>query len=182
LFSIAPIEDFDITQFDVKTTFLYGEIYMDQPIGFVDKTNPTIVYKLKFALYGSCQAMKAWNQSFNNFLTTYGLSCSDVDSCVYFCEDACLLIAIFINVGLVYNPKITQVDDILIHIGKTFTIVKGMFDVCVSLHITKDQARHCTQLDQTRYILKTLEKFDYINVHGITIPTYLNAHLNDATC
>jgi hypothetical protein len=47
LLSIATIENFDITQFDVKMTFLYVEIYMDQPIGFVDKTNPTIVYKLK---------------------------------------------------------------------------------------------------------------------------------------
>jgi hypothetical protein len=73
--------------------------------------------------------MQAWNQCFNNFLTTYGLSPNDVDPCVYFCEEACLLIAIFINVGLVYNPKITQIDDILIHIGKNFTIIKGMFDV-----------------------------------------------------
>ncbi|GKE94952.1 retrovirus-related pol polyprotein from transposon TNT 1-94 [Tanacetum coccineum] len=49
---------------DVKTTFLNGimreEVYVSQPVGFVDKDNPNHVYKLKKALYGLKQAPRAW--------------------------------------------------------------------------------------------------------------------------
>jgi len=45
----------DITQFDVRTTFLYGEIgeeiFLEQPLGFVDDENPTEVCRLVEALY-----------------------------------------------------------------------------------------------------------------------------------
>jgi hypothetical protein len=54
-------------------------------------------------------------------------------------------------------------------------------NVYVGFHITRDYTRHCTQLDQTRYILKTLYKLGYVDAHVIIIPKKLNACLEDAT-
>jgi histone deacetylase 1/2 len=52
---VTTTEDMDITQFDVRTTFLYGEIgeeiFLEQPLGFVDDENPTEVCRLVEALY-----------------------------------------------------------------------------------------------------------------------------------
>nr|GFC34135.1 retrovirus-related Pol polyprotein from transposon TNT 1-94 [Tanacetum cinerariifolium] len=53
-----------VYQMDVKTAFLKGnlreDVYVRQPDGFVDPDNPNHVYKLKKALYGFKQALRAW--------------------------------------------------------------------------------------------------------------------------
>jgi hypothetical protein len=67
-------------------------------------------------------------------------------------------LAFLLTMDLFCNLKTRQVDDILVYMGKArlFFITKGMLEVYVGLHITRDYTRHCTQLDQTRCILKTL--------------------------
>ena len=55
----------NITQFDVCTAFLYGEIkeeiYMTQPIGFEDPNQARMVCRLQKALYGLQQSSRVWN-------------------------------------------------------------------------------------------------------------------------
>ena len=51
MLAIAAYHDYEIWQMDVKTAFLNGElledVYMTQPEGFVDPTNPNKVWKLQ---------------------------------------------------------------------------------------------------------------------------------------
>ncbi|GJT15495.1 putative ribonuclease H-like domain-containing protein [Tanacetum coccineum] len=55
---------FIVYQMDVKSTFLYGkideEVYVSQPLGFLDPKYPQKVYKVVKALYGLHQAPRAW--------------------------------------------------------------------------------------------------------------------------
>lgn len=50
-----------VRQFDVKNAFLtrdlQDDVYMVQLEGFIDKSKPYFVYKLKIALYGLKQAL-----------------------------------------------------------------------------------------------------------------------------
>nr|GEX99172.1 hypothetical protein [Tanacetum cinerariifolium] len=63
----ASFMDFTVYQMDVKSEFLYGiieeEVYVSQPLGFVDPEFPNRVYKVEKALYGLHQAPRAWSLS-----------------------------------------------------------------------------------------------------------------------
>ena len=69
-----------LRQLDVNNAFPHGhlleDVYMAQPPGFVDKSNPTHVCHLKKALYGLKQAPCAWYHELQQFL----LSCGFVNS------------------------------------------------------------------------------------------------------
>ncbi|GKA12418.1 retrovirus-related pol polyprotein from transposon TNT 1-94 [Tanacetum coccineum] len=62
LLAYACALDFKLFQMDVKSAFLngfiYEEVYMAQPPGFINFEKPDHIYKLKKALYGLKQALK----------------------------------------------------------------------------------------------------------------------------
>jgi hypothetical protein len=72
ILALAALEDMEIHQMDVKTTFLKGklekEIYMEQPQGFVHEGGEHLVCKLHKSLYGLKQSPKAWNPKLGVFL------------------------------------------------------------------------------------------------------------------
>jgi hypothetical protein len=60
ILSLVAVEDLNLEQLDVKTTFLHGdleeEIYMQQPQGYEVKGKENLVCRLKKSLYGLKQA------------------------------------------------------------------------------------------------------------------------------
>ncbi|GJT41903.1 retrovirus-related pol polyprotein from transposon TNT 1-94, partial [Tanacetum coccineum] len=76
-----------VYQMDVKMTFLNGifceEVYITQPDGFVDPDNPDHVYRLKKALYGLNQALRAWYDLLSLFLLSHGFSKGTVDPTLF---------------------------------------------------------------------------------------------------
>lgn len=85
LLTIAATENMVLTQFDVCTAFLYGEleeeIFMRQPEGYEDGTNR--VCRLKKSLYGLKQAPRCWNKKFGHFISTQGFKVSEYDPCLF---------------------------------------------------------------------------------------------------
>ncbi|GKC68890.1 putative RNA-directed DNA polymerase [Tanacetum coccineum] len=72
---------------DVKTAFLNDElkeeVYVSQSKGFVDKDNPSHVYKLKKAMYGFKQAPRAWYDMLSSFLISQHFSKGAVDPTLF---------------------------------------------------------------------------------------------------
>ncbi|GJT51703.1 ribonuclease H-like domain-containing protein [Tanacetum coccineum] len=62
--SLKLSHDWPIHQLDVKNAFLHGSlserVYMHQPPGFTDLTNPDYVCRLQRSLYGLKQALCVW--------------------------------------------------------------------------------------------------------------------------
>ncbi|GJW89283.1 retrovirus-related pol polyprotein from transposon TNT 1-94 [Tanacetum coccineum] len=77
----------DLFQMDLKSAFLNSfmneEIYMAQPLGFIDFANPNHVYRLKKALYGLKQAPKAWYDRLKAFLIKHDCTMGMVDNTLF---------------------------------------------------------------------------------------------------
>ncbi|GJT27699.1 retrovirus-related pol polyprotein from transposon TNT 1-94 [Tanacetum coccineum] len=86
LLAYACALDFKLYQIDMKSAFLNGfineEVYVAQPLGFIDFTKPNYVYRLKKALYGLKQAPKAWYDRLKAFLK-YDYSMGMVDNTLF---------------------------------------------------------------------------------------------------
>ena len=86
LLGIVTMHDFE--QFNVKTTFLHGEleedIYMQQLKGFIVLRKENCVCLLKKSLYDLKQSPRHWYKRFDSFMTTHDFKRSNYDSCVYF--------------------------------------------------------------------------------------------------
>ena len=72
---------------DIKSDFLNGEIeeevYVKQPLGFVNPNKPDHVYKLHKALYGLKQAPRAWYECLTKFLIEKGFEIGKIDSILF---------------------------------------------------------------------------------------------------
>nr|GEX42957.1 copia protein [Tanacetum cinerariifolium] len=79
--------DFKLFQMDVKSVFLNGfineEVYVAQPLGFIDFKKPDHVYKLKKALYGLKQEPKAWYDILKAFLIKHEYKLGMVDNTLF---------------------------------------------------------------------------------------------------
>jgi hypothetical protein len=102
---------------DVKSAFLNGdlteEVYVSQPPGFVINDMEGKVLRLKKALYGLCQAPRAWNAKLHNTLLSLGFTRSPSEHTVYARGDTSsrLLIGVY-------------VDDLIITGGSKLEITK----------------------------------------------------------
>ena len=80
--------DFELEQLDVKMTFLHGNleevIYMEQPLGFIEKGQENKVCLLLKSLYGLKQSPCQWYKRFDDFMMFEGFLKSKYNACVYF--------------------------------------------------------------------------------------------------
>jgi hypothetical protein len=86
--SYAAAMDLELTQFDIKTAFLYAKLKETsehyEPEGFVVEGKEDHVCQLLKSLYGLKQAPFEWNEEFNEFILAFGLVRSEADPCIYF--------------------------------------------------------------------------------------------------
>nr|GEY49106.1 putative ribonuclease H-like domain-containing protein [Tanacetum cinerariifolium] len=97
----ASFMDFIVYQMDVKSAFLYGtieeEVYVNQPLGFVDPEFPDRVYKVKKALYGLHQALRAWYETLYTYLLDNGFRRGTIDKTLFIkkIKDDILLVQVY---------------------------------------------------------------------------------------
>ncbi|GKC35656.1 retrotransposon protein, putative, ty1-copia subclass [Tanacetum coccineum] len=87
LIAITAFYDYEIWHMDVKTAFLNGylfkEVYMTQPKGFVNPKYPNDVCKLKRSIYGLKQASRQWNKRFDDKIKKFSFTQNRDEPCVY---------------------------------------------------------------------------------------------------
>jgi hypothetical protein len=88
---------------DVRWAFLNGdlekEVYVHQPVGFVESDNAHKVLKLRKALYGLRQAPRAWNAKLDATLVSLGFARCQLDHALYRRgdDDDFLLVGVYVD-------------------------------------------------------------------------------------
>nr|GEV09008.1 uncharacterized mitochondrial protein AtMg00810-like [Tanacetum cinerariifolium] len=75
------------------------EVYVSQPLGFVDPEFPDRVYKVEEALYGLHQAPKAWYETLSTYLLDNGFKKGTIDKTLFIkkIKDDILLVQLFVD-------------------------------------------------------------------------------------
>ena len=76
LLALAAHEGWKVHHMDVKSAFLNGdlreEVYVSHPLGFIVGNDDGKVLHLRKALYGLCQAPRAWNAKLDESMISLG--------------------------------------------------------------------------------------------------------------
>ena len=187
LLAVAAHHQLHLMQFDVKTAFLHGDleetIFMDQPANFEDGSGR--VCRLLKGLYGLTQAPRQWNRKFDNFLQRWGLQPTKTDPCIYHCrqkERGMVLLAIYVDDGLLCCEKESTQDEILIELRKSFEVTAGTANTYVGLEIKYSRQEGKVSVCQTGYIDQVLQRFGMTNCKSINTPADTHGKLTKSMC
>ncbi len=154
ILALATIEDMEIHQMDVKTTFLNGDleedIYMEQPKGFTEG-DEHLVCKLHKSLYSLKQFPRAWNQKLDVFLKNIEFVKSDVNFNVYVTQvgDVKFFIVVYIDdFILVCNnkDKLLQMKE---ELSQKFQMKNlGYLHFFLSMEVERDHAQCLLYINQ----------------------------------
>ena len=173
LIALTAAKNWNIKQFDVKTAFLHGdlkeEIYLEPPEGA--NIPDGFVCLLQKSLYGLKQAPRCWNEKFDHFMTKHNFKKSKVDNCVYIdtVNEECVLLALYVDDGLVISNKQETVELFLKEIGKYFEIKIMDIGQYVGMEIVKKKDGSFF-IHQKNYIEKILKKFGMTDANPVSIP------------
>ncbi|GJU71022.1 retrovirus-related pol polyprotein from transposon TNT 1-94 [Tanacetum coccineum] len=166
LLAYACALDFNLFQMDVQSAFLKGlinkEVYVAQPLGFIDFEKLDHVYKLKKALYGLKQAPKAWYDRLKSFLIKHKYKIGMVDNTLFTVKKSSNLIIVQI-----------YVDDIIVSLtcldmcAWEFTKTADEFDMGMMGELTSSLDYQINKMEDVVFfnhlnILKNAKKFGLI--------------------
>ena len=177
ILAIANQLDMEIHQMDVQTAFLNGtlehEIYMKQPIGFVQKGKENFVCKLEKGLYGLKQSARCWYQMLNDYLQKVDYQQCPSDPCVYWkCSSRGLIImAIHVDDLIIVSndsQMLAQEKNIL---SKRFAMHDlGEAHFILGMKITRDRQSRTLWLTQENYLSEVIEKFGMKDCRIVATP------------
>lgn len=163
ILALSAKHGWEVHQMDVKSAFLneelLEEVYVVLPEGFVKDKKERMVYKLLKALYGLRQAPRAWYTRLNRYLKELGFSKCPYEHAVYTRREG----NEFLIVG-VYADDLIITGSYVENIKRFKKQMKGEFEMTdlgklsYYLGIEVSQEKECTQLKQTAYAYRMLEK------------------------
>lgn len=146
---------------------------MRQPEGYDDGTGR--VCRLDRSLYGLKQAPRSWNKRFVDFMKKENMICSTADSCLFMRErnGSKLLVAIYVDDGLVAGTNLDEITPFIENLEKEFQIKIGSLDYYLGVQITRFDDGSIF-LNQSTYTKRVLEKFGMLKSNAVAIPCEKN--------
>lgn len=174
LLSHAAKENLHVKTFDIKTAFLNGDlqedIYMSQPEGYQDGSNK--VCKLLKSIYGLKQAPKAWNAKLTGFLEGLGFESTDDDPCLFYNNSCTIILAIFVDDGLVIGKCKTKIENVLSNLAKKFEVTSDnpSQGKIYYLGMKIDLKKNGIFLNQAKYTQNMLNQYGFSDAYAVSTP------------
>ena len=170
---------------DVTTAYLNGkldcEVYMEQPIGFVDPKHSDYVCKLLKSLYGLKQSARCWNSTLDNFLKSNGYRQSDADQCIYIKHvienDLFVIFALYVDdiVPVSNNVEMLCVEKEIL--CKEYEMVdNGEADYFLNLVIKRNRVERTLSISHPKYLQGILKRFRMEECNPVSTPMETGAH------
>eukprot|EP00253_Pinus_taeda_P016675 PITA_16675 len=161
--SLAASFKWEVHQMDVKSTFLHGdlheEIYMEQPIGFI-QTDSSLVCRLKKSLYGLKQAPRAWYAKMDSFLLESGFSRCHSDNTVYTKKvgKSLIILVLYVDDLILTGSDPNLINHVKSSLKKKFEMTDlGQLHYFLGLQVL--QSKEGISLSQSKYACDLLRHF-----------------------
>nr|GEZ59886.1 copia protein [Tanacetum cinerariifolium] len=171
----ASFMDFTVYQMNVKSGFLYRtikeEVYVSQPLGFVDLAFPDRVYKVEKALYGLHQAPRAWYETLSTYLLDKGFRRGTTDKTLFIkkIKDDILLVQVYVDdifFGFTKRSLSTEFEQLM---HKRFQM-SPIGELTFFLGLQVKQRKGGIFLSQDEYVSDILKEFGFSSVKSISTP------------
>lgn len=184
LLCIACQNDLDLLQFDIKTAFLNGdleeEILMEYPEGISNPNN--LVCKMQKSIYGLKQAPYMWNKKFDHFLKAFKLQPSSIDSCLYVNDDISIIVAIYVDDGIVASKDKSTLERLVNHLKSAFEVTILDCKSFLGFRIERNRKDKTLFLHQRHYTEKTLKRFGMIDCDPAATPEEVGGSTKIDSC
>lgn len=183
LLALAAKNGWEVHHLNVKSAFLNGdlleEVFVKQPDGFVQENQRHKVYRLLKALYGLRQAPRAWYARLNKCLNSFGFFKCPYEHAVYTKKEGSefLIIAVYVDDLLVTGSSVSNIMKFKKVMNREFEM-SDMGKLSYYLGIEVKQGSTGTELKQTAYARKLLEKADMAECNPVKYPMEPKEMLN----
>jgi hypothetical protein len=183
IIAMATTKGWSLHQMDVKNVFLPGdlqeEVYMEQPLGYVDQTHPNLVCRLKKALYGLKQAPKTWLDKIGEYLVTSGFQTSNANFSLYVkkTNHGIVVIVIYVDDLIITGDSDVDISDLKKLLKQKFEM-KDVGELHYFLNIEVIHSPNGIWLLQRQYALNKLAKYGMTSCKPISIPLEQNVKLS----
>jgi hypothetical protein len=160
---------------DVKTAFLNGElveeVYVEQPPGYVIGGEEHKVLRLQRALYGLCQAPRAWNAKLDTSMRTLGFTRCQAEHAVYRRGGGSelLLVGVYVDDLIIADSSSAEISKFKAEMTKLFKM-SDLGELSYYLGIEVQQKNGRVSLCQKSYALKLLQKAGMDDCNPCAVP------------
>ncbi|GJY00363.1 putative ribonuclease H-like domain-containing protein [Tanacetum coccineum] len=173
--AFASYMGFIVYQMDVKSAFLYGtideEVYVSQPLGFVDPKFPKKVYKVMKALYGLHQDHRAWYATLSTFVLKSGYKRGTINKTFFIKKDKnnIMLVQVYVDDIIFGFTKRSWCDKFKALMKSRFQM-SSMGELTFFLGLQVKQKEDGIFISQDKYVADILKKFDFTCLKTASTP------------
>lgn len=188
MLALAVFSNWPLRELDIECASLHGdlkeEVFISQPQCYVDKNYPTHVCTIIKSIYGLRQAPRAWYENFANRLLELGfcISASNQSLFVFIKDTIKIYLLLYVDDIILTGNDATFINDLIVSLSSTFKMKDmGALSYFLGINVTRSSAG--LVLDQSKYILKLLEKSDIVGAKPMASPANsVKLHHNNGTC
>ena len=158
--------------------FLKEEVYLQQPLGYVNPAYPSYVCKLHMSLYGLEQASRAWFERFTFHLLHLGFTASMVDSSFFIFHSTSTIIYMLLYVDdiIITRNNSAYIAQLIAALSTIFEL-KDLGSLNYFLGIQISHSKFGVTLTQSKYAFDILYRFHMENSKPTKTPYYPSTKL-----